>query len=76
MVLGKLVHLGIDAVLLSAFLAGVKRSTGLTPSIRTDALSDSPNIKKWIDNYLWLGEWTMDTSIAAMASSSYFERKR
>jgi hypothetical protein len=28
--LGKLVHLGIDAMLLSAFLAGVKRSTGLT----------------------------------------------
>lgn len=28
--LGKLVHLGIDAMLLSAFLAGIKRSTGLT----------------------------------------------
>ena len=28
--LGKLVHLGIDAMLLTAFLAGVKRSTGLT----------------------------------------------
>lgn len=28
--LGKLVHLGIDAILLSAFLAGIKRSTGLT----------------------------------------------
>jgi len=28
--LGKLVHLGIDALLISAFLAGIKRSTGLT----------------------------------------------
>ena len=28
--LGKVVHLGIDALLLSAFLAGIKRSTGLT----------------------------------------------
>ena len=28
--LGKLVHLGFDALLISAFLAGVKRSTGLT----------------------------------------------
>ena len=28
--LGKLVHLGIDAMLISAFLAGIKRSTGLT----------------------------------------------
>jgi Fungal protein of unknown function (DUF1748) len=28
--LGKLVHFGIDAMILSAFLAGIKRSTGLT----------------------------------------------
>jgi hypothetical protein len=28
--LGKLVHLGFDALLISAFLAGVKRTTGLT----------------------------------------------
>jgi Fungal protein of unknown function (DUF1748) len=27
---GKLFHLGVDAILISAFLAGVKRSTGLT----------------------------------------------
>ncbi len=29
-ILGKLVHIGIDAVLLSTVLAGIKRSTGLT----------------------------------------------
>jgi Fungal protein of unknown function (DUF1748) len=28
--LGRLVHLSIDALIISAFLAGVKRSTGLT----------------------------------------------
>lgn len=28
--LGTLVHLGIDALLISAFLAGIKRTTGLT----------------------------------------------
>jgi hypothetical protein len=28
--LGKLVHIGFDALLITAFLAGVKRSTGLT----------------------------------------------
>lgn len=27
---GKLFHLGVDALIISAFLAGVKRSTGLT----------------------------------------------
>ncbi|KAF9246890.1 DUF1748-domain-containing protein [Melanogaster broomeanus] len=35
---GKLFHLGFDALLISAFLAGVRRSTGLTP-----ALSQVPN---------------------------------
>jgi Fungal protein of unknown function (DUF1748) len=28
--LGSILHLGFDAVLVSAFLAGVRRSTGLT----------------------------------------------
>ena len=28
--LGKLVHIGFDVILISAFLAGIKRSTGLT----------------------------------------------
>lgn len=28
--LSKLVHIGFDAILISAFLAGVKRNTGLT----------------------------------------------
>jgi hypothetical protein len=30
MVLGRLVHYTFDAIIVSAFLAGVKRSTGLT----------------------------------------------
>lgn len=28
--LGKLVHIGFDALLISAFLAGIRRTTGLT----------------------------------------------
>ncbi|KAF8342339.1 uncharacterized protein EI90DRAFT_3116289 [Cantharellus anzutake] len=35
---GRLVHYGFDALLISAFLAGIKRSTGLTPR-----LSNIPN---------------------------------
>ncbi|PPQ68773.1 hypothetical protein CVT24_007715 [Panaeolus cyanescens] len=47
--LGKLFHLGIDALLISAFLAGVKRTTGLTP-----ALSQVPNkdIRQLLSTYL------------------------
>ncbi|KKY17999.1 hypothetical protein UCRPC4_g05202 [Phaeomoniella chlamydospora] len=77
MVLGRLTHYAFDAVLISAFLAGVKRSTGLTPaSVSSDKISESKELKKWVDNYLGIGEWVMDQSVAVMGSSSYFERKR
>ncbi|KAK4943130.1 hypothetical protein LTR66_014637 [Elasticomyces elasticus] len=74
--LGRLTHYAFDAVLISAFLAGVKRSTGLTPSLRQDRLADSDSVRKWFDNYLWLGELVMDQSVAIMSSSGYFERRR
>jgi len=76
MVLGRLAHFTFDAVMISAFLAGVRRSTGLTPSLKSDSLSESPSVKKWIENYLWVGETIMDQSVAIMGSSGYFERKR
>ncbi|KAK7518965.1 hypothetical protein IWX49DRAFT_593144 [Phyllosticta citricarpa] len=76
MVLGRLTHYAFDAVLFSAFLAGVKRSTGLTPSVKPESVTHSENIKKWLDNYLWVGEVLMDQSVAIMSTSGYFERKR
>ncbi|KZM19568.1 hypothetical protein ST47_g9289 [Ascochyta rabiei] len=76
MVLGKVAHYAFDAVLVSAFLAGVRRSTGLTPSVKPEQFSDTPSVQKWLDNYLWVGETVMDQSVALFASSSYFERKR
>ncbi|KAF2651641.1 DUF1748-domain-containing protein [Lophiostoma macrostomum CBS 122681] len=74
--LGRVAHYAFDAVLLSAFLAGVRRSTGLTPSVKSENFTETPGLKKWIDNYLWVGEWTMDQSVAVLSTSSYFERKR
>ncbi|OJJ56466.1 hypothetical protein ASPSYDRAFT_156534, partial [Aspergillus sydowii CBS 593.65] len=73
---GRLTHYAFDAVLVSAFLAGVKRSTGLTPSLSSDKVTDNKDFKTWIDNYLGVGEWVMDQSIAVLSSTSYFERKR
>ncbi|KAF3014625.1 hypothetical protein E8E15_005282 [Penicillium rubens] len=73
---GRLTHYAFDAVLFSAFLAGVKRSTGLTPSLNSDKITDNKDIKKWVDNYLGVGEWMMDQSVAVMGSSSWFERRR
>jgi len=74
MVLGKVAHYAFDAVLISAFLAGVRRSTGLT--VKPEQFTETPGVKKWIDNYLWVGETVMDQSVAFFGASSYFERKR
>ncbi|KAJ5174984.1 uncharacterized protein N7482_000861 [Penicillium canariense] len=71
---GRLTHYAFDAVLFSAFLAGVKRSTGLT--LKTEQISDNKEVKRWVDNYLGVGEWVMDQSVAVMGSSSWFERRR
>jgi len=76
MVLGRLTHYAFDAILISAFLAGVKRSTGLTPSFKSEKIADSKELKNWVDKYLGVGEWVMDQSVAVMGSSSWFERKR
>ncbi|KZO93238.1 DUF1748-domain-containing protein [Calocera viscosa TUFC12733] len=51
--LGKLFHYAFDAVLLSAFLAGVRRSTGLTPAL---ALVPNKDIRQLLRSYLELGE--------------------
>lgn len=71
--IGKIAHYSFDAILFSAFLAGVKRSTGLT--FQTEKI-ESKDVRSAIDKYLNFGEWVMDQSIAVMGSSSYFERKR
>ncbi|KAK0191309.1 uncharacterized protein ARMOST_04943 [Armillaria ostoyae] len=71
--LGKLVHLGIDAIIISAFLAGVKRTTGLTP-----ALGQVPNkdIRQLLRSYLEMGEYTFDFAVVIFGRSSSFERTR
>jgi hypothetical protein len=74
MVFGRLTHYAFDAVLISAFLAGIKRSTGLT--LNSEKISDSKDIKKWVESYLGVGEWVMDQSVAVLGSTSYFERRR
>ncbi|KAF2224576.1 hypothetical protein BDZ85DRAFT_261204 [Elsinoe ampelina] len=76
MVLGRLTHYAFDAVLLSAFLAGVKRSTGLTPSLKSDNITSNETARSWIATYLGIGEVFMDQSVAIMSSSGWFERKR
>ncbi|KAK7423974.1 hypothetical protein QQZ08_008798 [Neonectria magnoliae] len=74
---GRLTHYAFDAVLISAFLAGMKRSTGLTPSFKTDAVAgENKDLNGWIHKYLGVGEWVMDQSVAIAGSSGFFERTR
>ncbi|KAJ5842672.1 hypothetical protein EN45_024270 [Penicillium chrysogenum] len=47
-----------------------------SPSLNSDKITDNKDIKKWVDNYLGVGEWMMDQSVAVMGSSSWFERRR
>ncbi|SPO07671.1 uncharacterized protein DNG_10366 [Cephalotrichum gorgonifer] len=75
MVLGRLTHYAFDAVLFSAFLAGMKRSTGLTFKANK-ATGENEEMTKWVDKYLGMGEWVMDQSIAVASTSGWFERKR
>ncbi|GAA5917056.1 hypothetical protein JCM6882_001914 [Rhodosporidiobolus microsporus] len=70
---GKLIHLSIDALIISAFLAGVKRSTGLSPAI---AKLKNKDLRQLASTYLEMGEWAMDFAIVFMGRSSAFERRR
>lgn len=71
--LGKLVHLSVDALLISAFLAGIKRSTGLSPALSKVGNKD---LRQLAITYLEFGEWVMDLAIVVMGRSTAFERKR
>ncbi|KAF8609272.1 DUF1748-domain-containing protein [Ceratobasidium sp. AG-I] len=70
---GKLFRLGLDAVILSAFLAGVQRSTGLTPAIGRIRNKD---LRQILRSYLEFGEYTFDFAVVMFGRSDYFERKR
>lgn len=64
-------HPIINSALTSSRFSGTRR-----PSVKSESLTQSDNVKKWLDNYLWVGEVLMDQSVAIMSTSGYFERKR
>jgi len=70
--LGKLVHLGFDALLISAFLAGIKRSTGLTLKLSTVPNKD---VRQLLSSYLEFGEYVFDFAVVVLGRSESFERK-
>ncbi|ABN66589.1 predicted protein, partial [Scheffersomyces stipitis CBS 6054] len=70
--IGKAIHIGVDLALVSAFLAGVKRNTGLT--VDFDKI-ENKEIQYYSGKYLDVGEKVFDYSAAWLASSDYFKRK-
>ncbi|SCZ88314.1 BZ3500_MvSof-1268-A1-R1_Chr2-1g04329 [Microbotryum saponariae] len=57
---GRLMHLTFDVLLVSACLAGIKRSTGLSPALTRIGSKD---LRQLCVTYLELGEWVMDLSM-------------
>ncbi|KAI9473933.1 MAG: hypothetical protein EXX96DRAFT_579916 [Benjaminiella poitrasii] len=69
---GRLFHFTADAVLISAVLAGIKRNAGLQPAT---AKIENEDIRKYVERYLEIGDWVIDSSVVFMNNSPYFERK-
>ncbi|CAE6410264.1 unnamed protein product [Rhizoctonia solani] len=72
MVVGRLVHYGVDVVLVSAVFAGVKKSTGYTPE--TNLITD-PTLKSVADSVLGIGETVFGIVQGNAVTSSYFKRE-
>ncbi|CCE72853.1 Piso0_000452 [Millerozyma farinosa CBS 7064] len=70
--IGKAVHIGVDLAIVSAFLAAVKRNTGLAPDFNQ---IQNETARYYGSKYLDLGESMFDYSVAALSSSGYFKRK-
>jgi len=67
------VHFAFDAALVSACLAGIKRSAGLSPAVKR---LQHKELEQLAVGYLEIGEWIMDLMIVVMGRSSFFERRR
>jgi len=71
MVLGRLVHYAVDAVLLSTVVAGVRRSSGFSPDAST--ITD-PTVRSVTEKFLGVGETIFDMLQATAVNSSYFKK--
>ncbi|BGP55714.1 hypothetical protein JCM8202v2_003321 [Rhodotorula sphaerocarpa] len=71
--LGRIFHLAVDALLVSMCLAGIKRSTGLSPALSRLSNKD---LRQLASTFLEMGEWGVDLAVVVMGRSSAFERRR
>ena len=90
MVLGRLVHYTVDAVLLSTVVAGVRRSSGfssvfnclcpmpkiLIPSRPDASMIPDPTLRSVAEKFLGVGETVFDMIQATAVNSSFFKRSK
>ncbi|KAJ2519335.1 hypothetical protein H4217_000584 [Coemansia sp. RSA 1939] len=74
MALGRIAHIGIDLILLSTALAGIRRSSGYR--LKTEALIENKDMRSYLDKYLAFGETALDFASRQMeARPEYFTKK-
>jgi len=71
MVLGRVVHYAVDAVLLSTVVAGIRRSSGFAPE--TQLISD-PTLRSVAERFLGVGESIFDMAQGTAVNSRYFKK--
>jgi len=71
MVVARVFHYAVDAVLLSTVIAGVRRSSGFTPDAM--AITD-PTIRSVAERFLGIGESIFDMVQTTAVNSTYFRK--
>ncbi|KAG5419307.1 hypothetical protein I9W82_003074 [Candida metapsilosis] len=70
--IGRLAHTGFDLVLISGFLAGMKRTTGVQPNLD---LIENKDVRLYAGKFLNVGDSVLDSCAAFLGSSQFFTRK-
>ncbi|PFH45253.1 hypothetical protein AMATHDRAFT_161424 [Amanita thiersii Skay4041] len=71
MVLGRVAHYALDAVLLSTVVAGIRRSSGFVPD--TSMISDE-TVRSVTEKFLGAGETVFDILQSTAINSKYYKR--
>ncbi|CAO3659224.1 unnamed protein product [Rhizopus stolonifer] len=67
--MSKLIHYAFDAILISALLAGIKRSNGIQAATTK---IENKTIRGYVERYLGFGEWVFDMTALYLNHSAYF----
>lgn len=69
---GRLCHYGIDLVMVSMILAGIKLATGF--ELRSDTFGNGTDTISYMKKYLKFGEWLFQTACSKAVNSRSFKR--